>query len=447
MDEKKYDVALSFAGEQRPYVEAVAEALKSRSVSVFYDKDEEVEIWGTNQVDYLQNVYQNQTRFVVMFISKEYEAKIWPQHERKSAQSRAIELLDKEYILPVRFDDTPIAGLQPTVGYISAKGKTPTELADLICKKLVSDDPAQTAVIAQSRKGSPIDLDRIKKLLAAPDAVIELHDTCMSGIRQLTSIVWSDEYPITGDCDRRSLEKRLREFEELAKSATQMMAYGLYWGKEEHSATWIEVLTMLANPPRPACHKRALEKPRSYPALLLLYAGGVGALKAGRIGELHELLDRPAIHDNWDGECQFLERLDSLCFTTLLKQEFHEGRVSDGLSMQMPIQYRAHQFLRTALSDFIPNETEFGNLFHRCEVFLTCASVEHDNGYPFQGTYMWQHSRSPEKSAFGEFASEMDRDPSLQQRVLGAGFFAGDINRWNEVREIVYAEMRKPHYW
>ncbi len=38
---KKYDVALSFAGEDRDYVDKVAKRLQEKGVKVFYDKFEE----------------------------------------------------------------------------------------------------------------------------------------------------------------------------------------------------------------------------------------------------------------------------------------------------------------------------------------------------------------------------------------------------------------------
>ena len=41
-----YDVCLSFAGENRAYVEEVASDLFARGIRVFYDKYEEVELWG-----------------------------------------------------------------------------------------------------------------------------------------------------------------------------------------------------------------------------------------------------------------------------------------------------------------------------------------------------------------------------------------------------------------
>ena len=44
--EYKYDIALSFAGEDREYVEKVATLLKENGVKVFYDKFEQVDLWG-----------------------------------------------------------------------------------------------------------------------------------------------------------------------------------------------------------------------------------------------------------------------------------------------------------------------------------------------------------------------------------------------------------------
>lgn len=45
----------------------------------------------------------------------------------------------KEYILPVRFDDTEIPGIPPTIAYVFANARSPKELAGLILQKLESD--------------------------------------------------------------------------------------------------------------------------------------------------------------------------------------------------------------------------------------------------------------------------------------------------------------------
>ena len=133
--EFEYDVALSFAGEQRDYVEKVAEILFASGIKVFYDKFEEVDMWGENLLEYLETVYNKKAQFCVIFVSKEYKNKIWTNHERENAQARALE--NKEpYIIPVKFDETEIAGLKKTIYYLSAKNNTPEELAQKIIKKI-----------------------------------------------------------------------------------------------------------------------------------------------------------------------------------------------------------------------------------------------------------------------------------------------------------------------
>lgn len=135
---RQYDVALSFAGEDRDYVQGVAEALKAADVSVFYDRFETVDLWGKDLAAHLARIYSEDSHFVVMFVSRPYEEKGWPTHERQHALSRALKG-DKERVLPVRMDDTEVPGLSPTIGYLDARVLTPAKLAELIRQKLDSE--------------------------------------------------------------------------------------------------------------------------------------------------------------------------------------------------------------------------------------------------------------------------------------------------------------------
>ena len=131
----QYDVGLSFAGEQRDYVEEVADELALRGIRPFYDDYEKSSLWGKDLYAHLSEVYQHKCRFCVIFVSKEYALKVWPNRERQSAQARALE--DKgEYILPARFDDTPVPGLLDTIGYVDLNQTSPSSLSDLIAEKL-----------------------------------------------------------------------------------------------------------------------------------------------------------------------------------------------------------------------------------------------------------------------------------------------------------------------
>ena len=86
----KYEVTLSFAGEDREYVEEVAKVLKENNVSVFYDKFEEVNLWGEDLAIRFERLFQSESKYVVIFISQYYQHKEWTNYEVKNAFSRQI---------------------------------------------------------------------------------------------------------------------------------------------------------------------------------------------------------------------------------------------------------------------------------------------------------------------------------------------------------------------
>lgn len=130
-----YDIALSFAGEDRDYVRVVAKELRRKGIRIFYDEFEEVNLWGKNLYEYLSDVYNNKSNYCVVFISEHYADKVWPTHERRSAQSRALKE-NREYILPAKFDDTKLPGEGDLISFIDLRKTSPEKLAELIEKKL-----------------------------------------------------------------------------------------------------------------------------------------------------------------------------------------------------------------------------------------------------------------------------------------------------------------------
>jgi hypothetical protein len=131
----EYDVCLSFAGENRNYVRQVAKILKSKGIRIFYDEYAQVDMWGKDLYVHLDDIYQNTARFCVLFASKHYAQKVWSNHERQSAQARAVRQ-HSEYILPAKFEDIEIPGLRPTIGYIDLRTMRPDRLAAMIIEKI-----------------------------------------------------------------------------------------------------------------------------------------------------------------------------------------------------------------------------------------------------------------------------------------------------------------------
>ena len=134
-DTLDYDIALSFAGEDRDYVKKVADQLRVAGVKVFYDEFEAATLWGKNLVDHLADVYGKRSKFVIIFASKHYAQKAWPTYERQAAQARAMEE-QQVVVLPARFDDTQVPGIPSTVGYIDLVATSVTDFVSLVLAKL-----------------------------------------------------------------------------------------------------------------------------------------------------------------------------------------------------------------------------------------------------------------------------------------------------------------------
>jgi TIR domain len=147
--EYEFDVAVSFAGEDREFVEEIVNAVKAEGVRVFYDNDYSVEIWGEDLTEYLGTVYGQKARYAVIFISKSYAEKMWTIYERRVVLSRAVERAET-YVLPVRLDDTPLPGLRSSVGYIDARQYGHVGIVNSILGKVRGTLPAASSRLTRT---------------------------------------------------------------------------------------------------------------------------------------------------------------------------------------------------------------------------------------------------------------------------------------------------------
>lgn len=147
-----YDVAISFAGENREFAEAVANGLKKSGVNVFYDNFYASELWGEDLSVSLREVYHETSRFCIMVISAPYVEKMWTNFERQQAIERLIKQKGKAYILPVRLDgySGEVPGLSGLIGFLSVDSSQPDIVIDVFLKKIGKEVPLDAS--SPSRK-------------------------------------------------------------------------------------------------------------------------------------------------------------------------------------------------------------------------------------------------------------------------------------------------------
>lgn len=131
---REYDVAISYASQQRDYVTIVATSLKVTGIKTFFAPFLEIDMWGRNTDEYLEQTYFSKAKVCVMFISKEYAGSEWCKLESRSAFAR--QRKQGLYILPIRFDDTELHGLDPGLHYLTVESNPPEVLSSKIILKL-----------------------------------------------------------------------------------------------------------------------------------------------------------------------------------------------------------------------------------------------------------------------------------------------------------------------
>lgn len=129
----KYDAALSFAGEDRKHAESLYRLLTRRGFSVFYDIGRQGDLWGKSAKGF-EPVYGRQTRYVIPFVSKHYVAKDWTRYEFETAKREQMRRR-REFILPVRLDDSRLLGLHDDIVHLDARDTTISQIAKFFAGK------------------------------------------------------------------------------------------------------------------------------------------------------------------------------------------------------------------------------------------------------------------------------------------------------------------------
>lgn len=138
---RRFRVALSFPGEHRSLVCAIADHLKSDlgSDSVFYDNDYVAELARPNLDVLLQRIYHDNSDLIAVFLCGDYVAKEWCGLEWRAIRDIIKQRRDATVML-LRLDQAEVPGLFSIDGHIDISTWSPAQIAEAIVKRLRSGD-------------------------------------------------------------------------------------------------------------------------------------------------------------------------------------------------------------------------------------------------------------------------------------------------------------------
>jgi hypothetical protein len=117
MEYTPYDFAVSYASEQREYVEKFVQFLKTKKYRIYYDREEQAKMTGKLLHEELSEIYSKGSKVRVIFLSKEYVEKYVTRFEFDIIIAESVYEKHKMFIF--KFDDIQLPGLNRNMVYSS----------------------------------------------------------------------------------------------------------------------------------------------------------------------------------------------------------------------------------------------------------------------------------------------------------------------------------------
>lgn len=107
IETKEFEIAISFAGENRTLAKFIAEQFEQIDVTVFYDELYESNYLGKAWSKEFERIFLLDSRYVICLLDSFHKDKIWPTFERDCFKKR----IPSGDVIPIYLDDTTFVGI------------------------------------------------------------------------------------------------------------------------------------------------------------------------------------------------------------------------------------------------------------------------------------------------------------------------------------------------
>jgi len=234
---------------------------------------------------------------------------------------------------------------------------------------------------------------------------------------------------------------KIEKYEAVVEILLGLFVSGCYWGDARHESLWVKSLERLVNLPPGVNVELTWVSMRLYPALALLYAGGMTALSGGNYGTFAALLTKVIVR-SLTGERPLV--------LALYPQAVVQDRVTHllpGLDRHYtPMSDHLFNWLRDPLREFIPADDIYEKTFDRFEYLraLVHGDILQKTGkqiWGAPGQFVWKHN-SGRTSILRELEDELDKEGG-NWAPFKAGLFDGSKGRIREIKEGIDEMVRK----
>lgn len=267
----------------------------------------------------------------------------------------------------------------------------------------------------------------LKSYLAEPKQRIRLADLISSEVEKIYDATSGPNFALQGGPtpDTNTLTARVRSYEAACETLVAMAVVGGHWGEEWNYMAWQNALIRLATRRGEAGFALWIDLQR-YPATLLFFALGIGAIEAGERGLvfLGKLFATPLHRENREDRSA-VELLPAIC---LFENGRDSARLLEGMNdRRVPFSDWLFSLLKSKVKGIVPSEARFTLAFDKLEVLMALGHAnraKRADGWPYwapPGAYGYRHDNRGRilNEIKGSLDSLGDNSPYVRSNIFG----------------------------
>ncbi len=207
----------------------------------------------------------------------------------------------------------------------------------------------------------------LKRYIAGPGYQIRLSDLIEQTVEQIIEVTSGDAFSVDGpNPTSESTTARVRGYEAACSTLLAMATVGGRWAEEEHYQVWQRALQRLGSTKVTGGYEIWIGW-KNYPATLLLYALGLGAVEANRLHCLKHMLATPLRKELQEEDSPAVQILPPFCLW-VSKQAM---QMLEGMDSRVaPLSDWIHNTLQPHAERIIPDKSRYTLIFDKLEILI-----------------------------------------------------------------------------
>ena len=230
----------------------------------------------------------------------------------------------------------------------------------------------------------------LKRYISEARYRIRLSDLVDTSIDRVVEFTSGEAFAVQGgpELTTESVTVRVRSYEAACSTLLAMSTVGSYWAEEHHYPAWQRALERLGSRTSSTGTTMWIEL-QKYPATLLLYALGLGAVEADRLQFLKCILDTP-IRGEHREDVSAVEILPPSCQFQSFQRGHQVMQCLEGMDNHYtPLNDWIHTTLRPYCQRIIPDDNRYSLVFDKLEILMALSFRDKKSWVP-TGSFGWR---------------------------------------------------------